>query len=95
MAGIGHVSTEHMDLAGLDLLRAREDGQQRRLADTVGTDQRDETSLPQIERHVFQSDAPADSDAKDPRPTRQASCGRPHRVMAGLVAIIHVFPAYT
>ena len=56
MPGIRHIAVEHEDAAGLDLARAGNDGEQRRLADPVGADQPDHAAGREGDRDVVERD---------------------------------------
>ena len=56
MRWILHVAIEHEDVSGLDLPRAGNDAQQRRLSDPVGTDEPDHATGRKLERHRVEGD---------------------------------------
>ena len=62
---IGHVAVQHLDPAGLDLAGAGDDGEQRRLADTIGTDQSDDAAAGNVERHRIERANSRRSEASD------------------------------
>ncbi len=52
--GLGHISAENGHVAGLDTARARDQGQERRLADAIRPDKSDHTSARNVDTQVVE-----------------------------------------
>jgi hypothetical protein len=73
VARIGHVGAEHLDPAGLHRARPRDQREQARLADAVGTDQPDHAAGGKVEAHRIEGADPAvaQADLAQPRDRRR------------------------